>query len=738
MLKTTKNCPAAIGTEQLVDYLHTLLQENSHNMKNLWNNENNENTLPVKFQTDQKRWKIAKVAMAFGQQVIQEHKDNAKVQRIAQQDVLKKALEMKQKKIQMLARIKKAATLVLPTRKRDDGSRVVDITPMKTRRVLQYNDAFDETETLAKKDCISLKKKLQREHDAGVSALTADELKEAKASLDYEDELRAEFGAGTTVDDLNESLQRVYAYMARQMILTHMTGLLQPDYNDFTSAKTKKQWGDHEGNLEQTKDRLKLGMQAMIGSHPKIENLHLYIVKTTKALEVLRWFCGIYKKKKRVEETMLDAQAQIALRIEQIFLAAGNVTPMLANANNDVKSGVLTKYEFYVNALESMARSRSELAAEGGKEAVKHISLKRGRGEADKESGEDQDPSGEEEGGHIRKMSLSKSQGAKLAAERQTTTKSSVLEQVFVPKKTNESESNSDSENENLAKTRSSAKGPKKGSSKRSSKVPKSDSLEEEDVLVDPSEQKSTPRKKVSVKKIKTTSEEEEEDSDLVLKETIRKVIAEQTGGASRSPAKEPCRLFAKGNCVYGKACKFSHDITARGLQPQSGSDQQPNRRPRGPRPFGQQHGQPQNQQPASGFYPGAMMPPGFAPPMFFPPPTGAQPPGVPPIAPLQLMPPAGAPPPLMIQYQPPQGVAANARPQGQVNVINPSSSVIRAGSLCDNLMRQGKCNYRNCTGSHGGWTPGARICRNEIERKPCPHQANGTCSFMHNLARGY
>ena len=736
MLKTTKNCPAAIGTEQLVDYLHTLLQENSHNMKNLWNNENNENTLPVKFQTDQKRWRIAKVAMAFGQQVIQEHKDHAKVQRVAQQDILKKALDMKQKKIQMLARIKKAATMVLPTRKRDDGSRVVDITPMKTRRVLKYNDAFDETETLAKKDCIRLKKKLQQEHDTGVSALTADELKEAQASLDYEDELRAEFGSGTTVGDLNESLQRVYAYMARQMILTPMTGLLQPDYNDFTSAKTMKQWGDHEGNLEQTKDRLKLGMQAMIGSHPKIENLHLYIVKTTKALEVLRWFCGIYKKKKRVEETMLDAQAQIALRIEQIFLAADNVTPMLANANEDVKKGVLTKYEFYVNALESMARSRSELAAEGKREAVKHISFKRRRGGADEESGEDQDPSGEEEEGHIRKMSLSKAQGAKLAAEIQTTTKTSVNRQMYLPKKTNESESNSDSDEDSLAKTRSSVKGQKKGPSKKGSKAPRNDSLEEEDVIVDPPEQKSTPRKKVSVKKIKPTSEEEEEDSDLVLKETIRKVIAEQTGSASRSPAKEPCRLFAKGNCVYGKACKFSHEGTARAQQPQIGADPQQNRRPRGPRPFGQPQGQPRNQQP--GFYPGAMMPPGLAPPMFFPPPTGAQPPGVPPIAPLQLMPPAGAPSPLMIQYQPPQGAPANARPQGQVNVINPSSSVIRAGALCDNLMRQGKCNYRNCAGSHGGWTPGAQVCRNEIERKPCPHQANGTCGFMHNLARGY
>ena len=732
MLKTTKNCPAAIGTEQLVDYLHTLLQENSHNMKNLWNNENNENTLPVKFQTDQKRWKIAKVAMAFGQQVIQEHKDHAKVQRIAQQDVLAKALEMKKKQILMLARIKKAATITLPTRKRDDGSRVVDITPMKTRRVLKYNDAFDETETLAKKECRLLKQKLQQEHDTGVSALTSDELKEAKASLDYEDELRAEFGSGTTVDDLNDALQRVYAYMARQMILTHMTGLLQPDYNDFTSTKTVKQWGDHEGNLEQTKDRLKLGMQAMIGSHPKIESLHLYIVKTTKALEVLRWFCSIYKKKKRVEETMLDAQAQIALRIEQIFLAADNVTPMLANANEDVKRGVLTKYEFYVNALESMARSRSELAAEGKKETVKHISFKRGREVSDEEIGEDQDPSEEEEGGHIRKMSLSKSQGAKLAAEMQTTTKSSVLKQVFVPNKTNESESNSDSDNESLSKTRSSAKGQKKGSSKKGSKAPKSDSREEEDVLVDPSEQKSTPRKKVSVKKIKQTSEEEEDDSDLTLKETIRKVIAEQTSGASRSPAKESCRLFAKGNCVYGSACKFSHNDAAKTQQPQDGADQQQYRRPRGPRP----QGQPRNQQP--GFYPGAMMPPGFVPPVFFPPPTGAQPPGVPPIAPLQLMPPPGAPPPLMIQYQPPQGVPANARPQGQVNVINPSASVIRAGSLCDNLMRQGKCNYRNCTGSHGSWTPGARVCRNETERKPCPHQANGTCGFMHNLARGY
>jgi hypothetical protein len=674
--------------------------------------------------------------MAFGQQVIQEHKDHAKVQRIAQQDVLAKALEMKKKKILMLARIKKAATITLPTRKRDDGSRVVDITPMKTRRVLKYNDAFDETETLARKECKLLMQKLQQEHDPGVSALTADELKEAQASLDYEDEMRAELGSGTTVDDLNDALQRVYAYMARQMILTHMTGLLPPDFEDFSGAKTMKKWGDHEGYLEQTKDRLKLGMQAMIGSHPKIESLHHYIVKTTKALEVLRWFCSIYKKEKRVKETMLDAQAQIALRIEQIFLAADNVTPMLANANEDVKKGVLTKYEFYVNALESMARSRSELAAEGKKEAVKHISVKRGREVSDEESGEDQDPNEEEEGGHIRKMSLAKSQGAKLAAEMQTTRKSSVLKQVFVPNDTNESESNSGSDNESLAKTRSSAKGRKKGSSKKGSKAPKSDSREEEDVLVDPSEQKSTPRKKISVKKIKQTSEQEEDDNDLALKETIRKVVAEQIDSASKSPAKEPCRMFAKGNCVYGNTCRFSHDGAARAQQPQGGADQHQNRRPRGPRTFGQPHGQPRNQQPGS--YPGAMMPPGFVPPAFFPPPTGAQPPGAPPIAPLQLMPPQGAPPPLMIQYQPPQGVPANARPQGQVNVINPSASVIRAGSLCDNLMRQGKCTYRNCTGSHGGWTPGARVCRNEIERKPCPHQANGTCSFLHNLARGY
>ena len=32
MAKNAKSCPAAIGTEELVAYLHTLLQENSHNM----------------------------------------------------------------------------------------------------------------------------------------------------------------------------------------------------------------------------------------------------------------------------------------------------------------------------------------------------------------------------------------------------------------------------------------------------------------------------------------------------------------------------------------------------------------------------------------------------------------------------------------------------------------------------------------------------------------------------------
>ena len=314
-----------------------------------------------------------------------------------------------------------------------------------------------------------------------------------------------------------------------------------------------------------------------------------------------------------------------------------------------------------------------------------------------------------------------------------------MTKQVYLPKQPNESKSNSDSDDESLAKTRSSVSRQKKGPSKKGSNAPKSDSREEKDGLVKPSGQKNIPRKKVTVKKIRKANEKEEEeddDNDQVLQENIRKMIAEQTSSASKSPSKESCRLFAKGNCTYGNACRFSHDTTTGVQQPQSRADQQHNRRPRGPRPFRQRHGQPRNQPP--GFYPGAMMPPAFMPPVFFPPPTGAQPPGVLPIAPLQLMPPPGAPTSLMLQYQPPQGVPANARPQGQVNVINPSSSVIWAGSLCDNLMRQGKCNYRNCTGAHGGWTPGTRVCRNETERKPCPHQANGTCGFTHNLARGY
>jgi hypothetical protein len=92
----------------------------------------------------------------------------------------------------------------------------------------------------------------------------------------------------------------------------------------------------------------------------------------------------------------------------------------------------VTKYDFYVNALESMARSKSELASEGKnfKETIRHVRWKRGREDSDEEGGEDQDPSGEEEGNHIRKMSLSKSQGAKLAAEIQTTTKTSVNKQM--------------------------------------------------------------------------------------------------------------------------------------------------------------------------------------------------------------------------------------------------------------------------------------------------------------------
>ena len=185
-----------------------------------------------------------------------------------------------------------------------------------------------------------------------------------------------------------------------------------------------------------------------------------------------------------------------------------------------------------------------------------------------------------------------------------------------------------------------------------------------------------------------------------------------------------------RGACTYGASCRFAHGA-ADAQSPNAGVDAHRNPRPRG-RSQGQQQHQQRNPQP--GLYQGATLQPGFIPPAFFPP--GAAPPaGTPPVM-LQLPPPAG-PPQLQLPFYPPAGLPPAARPQGQVNLLNQNGPPIRPGSLCDNLMRTGKCNYRICKGPHGAWTQGAPICRFETERKPCPHQANGSCNFMHNVARG-
>ena len=737
-MKTAKNCPATLGTEELVAYLHTLLQENSHNMRSLWVNDSNEATLPVRFQQETKRWKIAKEAQTAGQQIIKEYNALSKAQQVPQKDVLEKAMQMKMNKIKILSRKQiKGHTLNIATRKRDDGIRIPDNTPMKTRRVLNYTDDYVEANEMKSQARRDMAVQLRLEYDAGITKLTQDEIKEAKLTLEYEDELRASVGQGTTEDDLNASLLRVYNYMARQMCLTHMTGLLQADYNDYTSAKTASAWGDKDGQLESTKDRLTQAMQKMIGLNPKIDNLHVYVLKTTRALEVLRWFCSIYKKEKRVQSAIRDSQAQIALQMEQVFLANGNMTPMLANTNADVQNGVLTRYEFYVNALDSMERSRSELASQGKDKAVRFMK-KRSRGdESGEESGggNDQEPGEEEEVAQpVRKLSLKGKQGSKLAAELQTTTKSQTTKQVFVPGENESDEESVSSDNEKLTKPRSSAKRQRKGASKKSSKAPKSDSLIDDDDVVDPSSRKSsTPKKKSAVNKIKKkkqeSDEEEEVDDDQLLTDAIRKIMAEQKKEIPKSPS-VGCRLFLRGACTYGASCRFTHGA-ADAQSPNAGVDAHRNPRPRG-RSQGQQQLQQRNPQP--GLYHGATLQPGFIPPAFFPP--GAAPPAGAPPALLQLPPPAG-PPQLQLPFYPPAGLPPAARPQGQVNLLNQNGPPIRPGSLCDNLMRNGRCNYRICKGAHGGWTLGAQVCRYETERKPCPHQANGTCNFTHNVARG-
>ena len=736
MLKNAKICPAILGTEELVAYLHTLLQENSHNMRNLWVNDANDATLPVRFQQETKRWKIAKAAQTAGQQIIKEYNAMSKVQQQApQKDVLEKAMKIKLNKIKILSRKSGGHAIDIPTRRREDGVRVPDITPMKTRRTLHYDDDYVET-NMKVKTRRGMAMQLQREHDAGISELTEDEIKEAKVTLQYEDELRASVGQGTTEDDLNNALLRIYNYMARQMFLTHMTGLLQPNYEDYANARTASAWGDHDGHLESTKDRLKQAMQRMIGLNPKIDNLHVYILKTTRALEVLRWFCSIYKKEKNVRRTIRDSQDQIALQMEQVFLANQNMTPMLATTNADVKSGVLTKYEFYVNALESMERSRSELASQGKDKTVRFMHKRRRGEDSDEETGggaqEDQSE-GEEEEQPVRKLSLKNKQGSKLAAELQTTRKSTEVKQVYIPGKSEDEGSSLSSDDENLTKSLHSAKKQKKGTSKKSLKAPKNDSQENEDGLVEPSSPKQgTPRKKGKVNKIKKkkgSDEEEEEDEAMILHEAIRKVMAEQKSNFPKSPV--TCKMFARsGTCTYGAACKFTHD--AAGTQnPPAGADAQRDQRPR--RRF-QGPSQQQQRNPQQGYQPGALPPAGFIPPAFFPP--GAAPPAGLPPAMLQLPAPGGQQP-LLLPYYPPAGAPPNARPQGHVNLLNQNVPPVRPGSLCDNLMRKGKCTYRICQGGHGGWTPGARTCRYETEGKPCPYQSAGTCSFMHNVARG-
>ena len=440
-------------------------------------------------------------------------------------------------KIAFLNSMKKDNDVDLPIITTTTGLQYPDFTPLKAKKATSkvLTTTRDERKTIVR----NLQMELQ------TADYDEETLYEARAKM-AESKVKKTTSSSTLKIENDRTLLIYYRVLVRELLIEVMTGTPSSQKIDFAAevaiAKSKN---DTVVDSNDVMDRVRTLTYTRISNMivPSAQEMLAFTRKLKPELNTYLWFAKIYGTDVEVARLRRDIHSVIAGKLDQISAEAGMSLSMLGQYDPRVKAGTMTKYDYYVEYEEGIARQKGSTKppTELPKPGIRLV-----QGASPPTSDDTHALVGlpkeiddlQEKIQILLTGALSKNPDGQAVLEKLSQMKSTLSETYFSKK--------SDSKDK---KPISDAKSDSKSSSKKRKSSRKSDSESDSD---EPTTK--TPKKDSDATARYTVSE---------FKEIMKLVNTPDAGNANANSKKEGrsgvCYNFQKGNCTRGANCHFEH-----------------------------------------------------------------------------------------------------------------------------------------------------------------------------------
>jgi hypothetical protein len=280
-----------------------------------------------------------------------------------EEDLLKKASLLLETKIKSLTKtLQNKSSVELPIGLDASGKNFLDFTPVKERKTTTTSKLVDQNERA------TIVRNLQFELDS--VDFSEQTLEETKLRLTQKKNLKegktsTSPSSGVSVVSIKEendrTLTKYFRVLVRQLLQEAVTGKnagLTFDFQKEVGTGSVKTIVDTDGSLERVRRKLYTQLSNS-GVNDKNEML-TFIRKMKSELNTYLWLCKIYRSETEVIELRKDVHEMFAGKLDTVSAEAGLGMHMVGQCDPRVSGGSpsMTKYEFYIEYLESTERAR--------------------------------------------------------------------------------------------------------------------------------------------------------------------------------------------------------------------------------------------------------------------------------------------------------------------------------------------------------------------------------------------
>ena len=342
------------SAEDLVKILHAIEEQNIVDLQCLLKGA----TLLSVFAGDANKMLIIRQCIQASSDVLESFEQNKFILKNSlrkqedEEDEKAVAATLLKSKITFLNSMKKDNDVELPIMKNSKGLKYPDFTPMKAKKstsVVQ-NTTRDERKTIVRNLQLELE---TADYDEEI-------LCEARAKM-AENKPKKPTSSSTLKIENDRTLLIYYRVLVRELLIEVMTGTPSSQMIDFAKeVATAKSAKDTVADSTDVMDRVRTMTYTRISNMmvPSAQEMLAFTRKLKPELNTYLWFAKIYGAENEVARLRRDIHSVLAGKLDQISAEAGMSLSMLGQYDPRVKAGTMTKYDYYVEYVEGIARQK--------------------------------------------------------------------------------------------------------------------------------------------------------------------------------------------------------------------------------------------------------------------------------------------------------------------------------------------------------------------------------------------